>query len=155
MPGTAPDVVALWPDDPVLSVELDPTSTAERAVVHAAGELDMATAPALLRVLTDLARQGCRHVDVDLREVAFCDGSGLAVLLEANRRLAAHGGGMTLHDPCRSLQRILDICDLTLDLQARPEATSPVRVGGGGDEAEGAATARPRLTLLRSSDEPT
>ena len=148
MTGTPAHVTALWPDGHhFLTVELDPTSTTEHAVVHVAGEVDLATAPSLLEALTCLADQRCSQVDVRMRDVRFCDGSGLAVLLEARRRLAATGGGITLHDPCWSLRRILDICDLTLTLEARAPAAAaagaPGRAERSADESDS-----PRLSLL-------
>lgn len=142
--GTGSDVVRPWPDQrPVLTLELDLTSSTERALVHLAGDLDMATAPTLLATLTDLAEQGCRSVDLQMRDVAFCDGSGLAVLLEGHRRMRQRDGRITLHDPCPSLLRILDICDLDLNLEPRP--TPPAATAGA---TPGAGPARPRLRVL-------
>ena len=126
------EVGSSWPErGPGLVVEPATEVAGGRVVVRAAGELDMSTAPTLLAELTRVAGSGCTHVDLDLLRVRFCDGSGLAVLLEGRRRIAEGGGGVTVHDPCPSLRRILDICDLTLTLQPRDTP----RPGTGGRDA--------------------
>ncbi len=102
-----------------LVVELDPVVAGESALLHVAGELDIATAPLMLSELTDLAGRQYRHVDLDLLHLTFCDGSGLMALLEGRRRIAQRGGAVKLHDPRPTLRRLLDIYDLTLDLEPR------------------------------------
>jgi anti-anti-sigma factor len=63
-------------------------STSERAgsvIVVVRGELDLATAPELDKVVTDGLDAG-RDVVVDLRELEFMDSSGLRVLVSAHKR---------------------------------------------------------------------
>lgn len=55
-------------------------------VVTVAGEIDMATAGLLRRAL-DRASGGDEHVTIDLAGTTFMDSSGLAVLVDAYRRL--------------------------------------------------------------------
>lgn len=124
-----------WPlgseSTPVLmvEVEVDPDASPGCAVVHVSGELDLATAPALSLELLTVAKRGYVHLDVDLLGVTFCDGSGLAVLLQIRQRVAEGGGSLLLHDPCPSLRRVLDIFDLTLALESRvpprPDGSTP------------------------------
>lgn len=149
MTGAPNNVVPLWPEpQQLLRVHLDPASSEDRALVHVAGEIDLSTAPALLDELTTLAGSDYHHVDIDLLHVRFCDGAGLAVLLEGRRRLTDRGSTVALHDPCPSLQRILDICGLTLDLEPR-ETPEPNRAdGAGGADGLDGSTRTSGLRLL-------
>ena len=56
-------------------------------ILTAAGELDVAASPMLSEKLNDLIRRGAGDVIVDLQRVSFIDSTGLAVLLNALRRL--------------------------------------------------------------------
>lgn len=56
-------------------------------VLTVAGELDVAAAPSLSEKLNALIRNGGGDVVVDLERVSFIDSTGLAVLLNALRRL--------------------------------------------------------------------
>ena len=60
------------------------------AVVAVAGEVDIATVTRLRESLFELAASG-RSLVVDLDQVSFIDSSGLAALVGAARRAAAHG----------------------------------------------------------------
>jgi anti-sigma B factor antagonist len=105
--------------DPGLTVDHTRSTETGRTAVHVGGELDMATAPLLLTEITALAAAGHLHVDFRLHRLTFCDGSGFSALLDGRRQLARRGGSVLLHDPCRSLRRILDIFDMTLGLETR------------------------------------
>ena len=56
-------------------------------VLSVAGELDVGAAPLLSEKLNELIRAGGGDVIVDLQRVSFVDSTGLAVLLNALRRL--------------------------------------------------------------------
>ena len=60
------------------------------AIVAVAGEVDIATVTRLRESLFELAASG-RSLVVDLDQVSFIDSSGLAALVGAARRAAAHG----------------------------------------------------------------
>ena len=60
-------------------------------LVTVAGEVDLATAPALASALSEVTEADGPLV-IDLTEVAFLDSSGLSVLLQARERLG--GGGV-------------------------------------------------------------
>jgi anti-sigma B factor antagonist len=55
------------------------------------GEVDLATAPHLERVLADAAGDGGRDVMVELSRDSFIDSAGLGVLIQAARRLRESG----------------------------------------------------------------
>lgn len=71
------------------------------------GELDIAAVPALAAKLSALAQDYLR-IDADLREVEFCDVTGLNLLISTDVQLRARGGYLTLVGPCPALQRLLD-----------------------------------------------
>jgi anti-sigma B factor antagonist len=62
-------------------------------VVAVAGEVDIATVTRLRERLFELAASG-RTLVVDLDQVSFIDSSGLAALVGAARRAAAHGASL-------------------------------------------------------------
>jgi anti-sigma B factor antagonist len=63
------------------------------AVVTVAGEIDIATATRLRERLSGLAANG-RPLVADLDQVSFTDSAGLAALVGAANRAAAHGGSL-------------------------------------------------------------
>lgn len=68
-------------------MEVTVTPTEQGTTVLVAGELDIAAAPELRAVLDRIVREDDGSVLVDLSETTFLDSSGLAVLLNALRRL--------------------------------------------------------------------
>ncbi len=61
-------------------------------VLHARGELDVASAPKLKTEIAELMAAGSRALVVDLSEVGFVDSSGLGVLIGAHNELQQLGG---------------------------------------------------------------
>jgi anti-sigma B factor antagonist len=57
------------------------------AIIAVAGEIDIATVPALRTALAALLADGARRLVVDLTAVGFIDSSGLNVLVGAVRQL--------------------------------------------------------------------
>ena len=79
-------------------------------VLHVAGELDIATAPALREALLKLAQQDEPFdLVVEAPGVAFVDSSGLAVLLMAARRWSAMDKRLVLRRPSQPLRRVIDL----------------------------------------------
>ncbi|QDO43562.1 STAS domain-containing protein [Streptomyces sp. RLB3-17] len=64
------------------------------ATLH--GEIDLLTAPVLSALLTPLTVCARPDVLVDLRQVAFIDGTGIAVLAVARDAATAHDGRLRL-----------------------------------------------------------
>ena len=62
-------------------------------IVTVAGEIDIATATRLRERLSELAAGG-RPLVADLDQVRFIDSAGLAALVGAAKRAAAHGGSL-------------------------------------------------------------
>jgi anti-sigma B factor antagonist len=63
------------------------------AIVTAAGEIDISTVIPLRERLFEMATSGAPLV-VDLEQVSFIDSVGLATLVDAAKRAAAHGGSL-------------------------------------------------------------
>ena len=63
------------------------------AIVTAAGEIDISTVTPLRERLFEMAASGAPLV-VDLEQVSFIDSVGLATLVGAAKRAAAHGGSL-------------------------------------------------------------
>ena len=75
-----------------------------------AGELDIATAPALREALLNALRdEGPAGLVVDVSGVTFVDSTGLAVLLMGSRRFAADERTFLLRKPSAALSRVMDL----------------------------------------------
>jgi len=69
-----------------VDLQINARTEAEAVVVAVVGEVDVATAPQLDAVLSDLIAGGAVTLVVDLSEVAFLDSTGLGVLVKAVKR---------------------------------------------------------------------
>ncbi len=85
--------------------------------VRLSGDLCLATAEQLTAVLAELQAAGVTDIAVELAELRFCDGRGLAVFASASRRLAAAGGSLTLVDPSPLTSRILALTGVAEDVR--------------------------------------
>ena len=85
-------------------------STDPECVISVAGELDVATAPALRQAFTKLLDGNeLPDVVVETSGLSFVDSSGLAVLLLGAREWPARGRKMVLRSPSLMLSRLLDL----------------------------------------------
>lgn len=82
------------------------------AVVRLTGDLDKLTAPLLRDCLVGLFTEGRVAIVIDAKPLEFCDSSGLWVLLEHQRRVAAHAGSLGIVGVHGVLQRVLDVTGL-------------------------------------------
>jgi anti-sigma B factor antagonist len=83
--------------------------------VHVRGEIDMATTPELRIRLEEALKRG-RPAVVDLEQVSFIDGRGLATLVECTRSAAAAGGSLSIAHPSVAVQRLAEIMGLEREL---------------------------------------
>lgn len=81
-------------------------------VLSVEGELDIATAPRLIAALNDAVAGAVRSVVVDLSSVAFMDSTGLALLINADRRLSRRRKGFAVVCPEGSLHRVFELTDM-------------------------------------------
>lgn len=81
-------------------------------VLALCGELDLAAAPQLRRVIGGLMGSGARHMVVDLSDASFVDSSGMGALLWADHRLHAAGGELTAVNPQPNVARAFELAGL-------------------------------------------
>jgi anti-anti-sigma factor len=93
--------------DSDLAVRLVERAGLNRAVV--AGEIDLATAPVVEEVLTDLLIRNPSGLELDLGDVTFLDCSGLNALLRLRERAAEKGVALTVSALSPTVGRVLDI----------------------------------------------
>lgn len=101
-----------------------------RTVLLLAGELDVASAPALRRHLVEVLADGPVDLVADLSGVSFIDSSGLGILVGGVRRTRARGGDLVL---CGLEGNVRDVVELTgLDRAFTVRATLEEALAGGG-----------------------
>jgi anti-sigma B factor antagonist len=82
-------------------------------ILEVEGELDMLTAPSLLKAIDDLP-EDTPWVVVDLTKVSFLDSSGLNVLVQGRRALDAREVAMrVVVPPDAAIRRVFEITRLT------------------------------------------
>jgi anti-anti-sigma factor len=86
--------------------------TQGQTVMTVCGELDMATTAVLRDQLVTLLRDTAAPVIIDLSGVSFCDASGLALLVGAQRRARLHGHVVVLAGPRHTVSKLLRITGL-------------------------------------------
>lgn len=92
---------------PGLTVRFSPDP---EPVLYVAGEIDVATAPALRDAFLQLvARDDVPELTLDVSGVAFADSSGLAVLLMGARRWGDQGKRLVMRRPSTQLRRVIDL----------------------------------------------
>lgn len=79
--------------------------------VSLAGELDLASAPALAGALAGVIQAG-HDVTLDLRELQFIDSTGIGVLVRARNHAERAGLGLTLCAPRANVVRTLELTGL-------------------------------------------
>lgn len=90
-----------------------------RVTLALAGYLDLQTAPLLRAGLAPLLSDPALvELDVDGRELTFCDASGLSPLLKALLELRNRGGTIRLHNAQPGVRRLLETLHLDRDFEA-------------------------------------
>ncbi len=91
------------------SFDVDVERRPDVAIVTAAGDIDLHSAPILRDELALLAGAGARKVVLDLSGATFLDSMGLGVILAAKKRLDADGGQLELVVSTPEIRRIFEI----------------------------------------------
>ena len=101
-----------------LSVQVEELADGRWTVVRVAGELDIASAPALREKVIAALTEGHVHVVLDLTDVAFLDSTGLGVIVGLLKRARTLGGDLRLVCPGDGVRRVFEITalDRTLPL---------------------------------------
>lgn len=79
------------------------------AVLAVAGELDLASSPALREELERANQSGAELVILDLRELVFMDSTGLSVVVKAHQRAAEAGRRFAIVKGGKQVQRLLSL----------------------------------------------
>ena len=87
-------------------------SDAPSATVVLDGEIDIATAPAIRRLLMAAISGGDVQLAVDMSGVTFIGAAGIGVLVDAANRAREGGGGLSLLAPSRQVRRLVDVLHL-------------------------------------------
>jgi anti-sigma B factor antagonist len=91
------------------------------------GEVDIATASKLISVLNSSVAEAIKSVIVDLSRVGFMDSTGLALLINANRRLSLRRKGFAVICPPGQLRRVFEITDMIETLHVCPDQETAQR----------------------------
>jgi anti-sigma B factor antagonist len=91
------------------------------------GELDIATAAGLISILNSSVADALKAVVVDLTRVGFMDSTGLALLINANRRLKLRRKGFAVICPPGPLRRVFEITDMLETLHVHPDRESAAK----------------------------
>lgn len=78
-------------------------------IIRLQGELDMSTAPALGRNLTEALDAMPHAISLDLSGLTFLDSTGIRVLMSSHRRAARQGCAFILRSPQPSVLRVLKL----------------------------------------------
>ncbi len=78
------------------------------SIISVAGELDVATAPALQTALEGAWADGARHVLVDLTNTGFLESTGLRTLLIASQK-ASGAASLSIVCPNAGLRRVFEL----------------------------------------------
>jgi anti-anti-sigma factor len=84
MPG--PDSLPEIPDLTGKPLEIETARDGDGVVISLSGELDLATADDLGRLIRDVEESDISRIVIDLSELSFVDSSGLQALLHARSR---------------------------------------------------------------------
>jgi anti-sigma B factor antagonist len=88
------------------------------------GEVDIATAPRLLSALNRAVPEAPRSLVIDLSAVGFMDSTGLALLINAHRRITRRRKGFAVVCPPGPLRRVFELTDMIDRLHVCPDRES-------------------------------
>jgi stage II sporulation protein AA (anti-sigma F factor antagonist) len=92
-------------------------------LLHLAGELDMAGAPALTRALEAQARSG-GTIGLDLAELTFMDSTGIKAICDA-AQLLGERGRIVVFRPPPQIRRVIEICGLAGVIDVNDDPSPP------------------------------
>lgn len=108
--------------DAILRLEV---ATCPDAVdIRLVGEMDLSTRGSLEDALSSGLVNGARLVRLDLRELTFCDASGVADLLAAHDTVTRQHRVLSAHGAAPQVRRVLDLTGTTFILGADGPDTS-------------------------------
>jgi anti-sigma B factor antagonist len=93
-------------------------------VLAVEGEIDIATAPRMIAALNEVLAEIESPLVVDLSSVVFMDSTGLALLMNARRRVVRLGQGFAIVCPPGPIGRVFEIADMVESLRVFPDRES-------------------------------
>jgi anti-sigma B factor antagonist len=108
----------------VQPLAVERTSNEGVELLSVEGELDIATAPRLISVMNGAVQEALRSLVVDLSEVDFMDSTGLALLINAHRRLTRRKKGFAVVCPPGPLWKVFEVTDMVETLHVFPDRDS-------------------------------
>jgi anti-anti-sigma factor len=85
------------------------------ARLRVVGELDVHTAPALGDAVSAAFEAGASSIEIDAEGLAFCDSSGIQVLVQAREQALGKGGAVRVTNARGPVEKVLSVTGL-LDL---------------------------------------
>lgn len=110
-----------------VSISVTTSEAGEVHIVHVAGEIDVTSAAVLRDALEALIADGHRRLVLDLSDVTFLDSTGLGIVVGRLKRLARHGGTMTVAASHERVLRVFTITGLDQLLAIHPDLEGAVR----------------------------
>jgi anti-sigma B factor antagonist len=96
-----------------MTLDIGTSTRGAATVLSVRGDIDISTAPQLLRALAELVGPARECLILDLSGVAFLDSSALGALVGAQKEIAAAGGLLTVVCSNPKVLRIFSITRLT------------------------------------------
>lgn len=80
-----------------------------RLTVYLSGELDHHEAGGAIRAIGELIEQHMpRECVLDLSGLSFMDSSGIAVIINAGRKIKTYGGRLSVENPAEQARKVLE-----------------------------------------------
>lgn len=80
-----------------------------RLTVFLSGELDHHEAGGAIRAINELIEENMpRECVIDMSALSFMDSSGIAVLINAGRKMRNYGGRLSVENPTKQAQKVLE-----------------------------------------------
>jgi anti-sigma B factor antagonist len=113
--------------DAVISLAVERSQVDGYELLAVEGELDIATAPRMIAALNEAFAELRLPLVVDLSSVDFMDSTGLALLMNAYRRVRRLGHGFAIVCPGGPISRVFEIADMVESLHVCPDRASARR----------------------------
>jgi anti-sigma B factor antagonist len=111
----------------VISLAVERSRVDGYELLEVEGELDIATAPRMIAALNEAFVELSTPLVVDLSSVDFMDSTGLALLMNAHRRVRRRGQGFAIVCPGGPISRVFEIADMVESLHVCPDRASARR----------------------------
>jgi anti-sigma B factor antagonist len=89
------------------------TSEGSAVLLALYGELDLGSAPELDRQLQEIEHPDLHRLVIDLSGLRFMDSTGLASIMQAQRRAQASGHELVLRRPTSQVRRLFELTGVT------------------------------------------